>query len=181
MSVLLVLTLVTTISFDVYPASYAEGEEAAAAETQQAAPAEQAADPAAQQAAPADPAAAGGEAAVQDAAPAEGETPADAVPAEGQTPSEGVLPPEQVEEEEPESSDPLDTGLKRQTTEPEVTAESYIVMSGSTSEIVLEKHSERKLSPGSITMLMTAMVVVDNMYNESELNNTVEITTITTL
>lgn len=176
MSVLLVLTLVTTISFDVYPAVYAEGEEAAAAETQQAAPADPAADPAAQQTAPADPAAAGGEAAAQETAPAAGETPADAVPAEGQTPSEGILPLEQVEEEEPESSDPLDTGLKRQTTEPEVTAESYIVMSGSTSEIVLEKHSERKLSPGSITMLMTAMVVVDNMYNESELNNTVEIT-----
>ena len=171
MSVLLVLTLVTTISFDVFPAAFAEGEEAAAAETQQAAPA----DPAAP-AAPADPAAAGGDAAAQEAAPAEGEAPADAVPAEGQTPSEGVLPPEQVEEEEPESSDPLDTGLKRQTTEPEVSAESYIVMSGSTSEIVLEKHSERKLSPGSVTMLMTAMVVIDNMYNESELNNTVEIT-----
>ena len=173
MSVLLALTLVTTISFDVCPVSYAEGEEAAAAETQQAAPAEQAADPAAQQAAPAEQAA---DPAAQQAAPADGEAQTDAAPAEGQTPSEGVLPPEQVEEDEPESSDPLDTGLKRQTTEPEVSADSFIVMSGSTSEIVLEKHSERKLSPGSVTLLMTAMVVADNMYNESELNNTVEIT-----
>ena len=173
LSVLLALTLVTTISFDVCPVSYAEGEEAAAAETQQAAPAEQAADPAAQQAAPAEQAA---DPAAQQAAPADGEAQTDAAPAEGQTPSEGVLPPEQVEEDEPESSDPLDTGLKRQTTEPEVSADSFIVMSGSTSEIVLEKHSERKLSPGSVTLLMTAMVVADNMYNESELNNTVEIT-----
>ena len=49
-------------------------------------------------------------------------------------------------------------------------------MSGSTSEVVYEKHSERKMSPGKITMLMNAMVVIDNMYNNAELSNTVDIT-----
>ena len=49
-------------------------------------------------------------------------------------------------------------------------------MSGSTSEVIAEKHSERKLSPGKITMLMTAMVVIDNMYNDNELKNTIDIT-----
>ena len=60
-------------------------------------------------------------------------------------------------------------------TMPEVSSSSYIVMSGSTSEVVLSKHETRKMQPGSITMLMTAMVVIDNMYNEDELKNTVTI------
>ena len=55
------------------------------------------------------------------------------------------------------------------------TASSYMVMSGSTSEKVLEKHSDRKMQPGKITMLMTAMVLLDNIYDDSELNNTVEV------
>ena len=55
----------------------------------------------------------------------------------------------------------------------DVSSSSYIVMSGSTSEIVKEKHSDRKMVPGRITMLMTAMVVIDNLYNEDEMiNNT---------
>ena len=58
---------------------------------------------------------------------------------------------------------------------PEVSSSSYIVMSGSTSEVVLSKHETRKMQPGSITMLMTAMVVIDNMYNEEELKNAVTI------
>ena len=53
-------------------------------------------------------------------------------------------------------------------------ASSYIVMSGSTSEKVIEKHAERKMQPGKITMLMTAMVALDNMYDNNELKNTVE-------
>ncbi|MBQ3370058.1 MAG: D-alanyl-D-alanine carboxypeptidase [Mogibacterium sp.] len=57
---------------------------------------------------------------------------------------------------------------------PIVTASSYMVMSGSTSEKVTSKHADRKMQPGKITMLMTAMVVLDNMYDESELKNTVE-------
>lgn len=58
---------------------------------------------------------------------------------------------------------------------PEVSSSSYIVMSGSTSEVVLSKHETRKMQPGCITMLMTAMVVIDNMYNEEEFNNSVTI------
>ena len=57
---------------------------------------------------------------------------------------------------------------------PSVSASSYMVMSGSTSEKVAEKHADRKMQPGRITMLMTAMVAIDNMYNDSELKNTVE-------
>lgn len=58
----------------------------------------------------------------------------------------------------------------------DVSSSSYIVMSGSTSEVVKEKHSDRKMSPGRITMLMTAMVVIDNLYDEDEMkNNTKEI------
>lgn len=58
---------------------------------------------------------------------------------------------------------------------PEVSSSSYVVMSGSTSEIVVDKHADRKMQPGKITMLMTAMVVIDNSYNNEELNNTVDI------
>ena len=182
MSVLLILTLVTAISFDASFSVFAVGEEetAASGETQTA-PAEGAA--ADTQTKPAEGAAqdtqaAPAEGAAQDAqaAPANGTAPNDAAaPVEGAAPAEGAAIAEEEMEDE-ESSDPLDTGLRRQTGPPKVKADSYIVMSGSTSEVVLEKHSERKLSPGKITMLMTAMVVIDNMYNERELNNTVEIT-----
>lgn len=58
---------------------------------------------------------------------------------------------------------------------PAVSASSYMVMSGSTSEKVVSKHSDRKMQPGKITLLMTAMVVLDNMYDERELKNTVEV------
>ncbi len=195
MSVLLILTLVTAISFDASISVNAVGEEETAAGTPETAPAEGEAASGEAQAAPAE----GTAPADGTAAPAEGTAPADgtAAPAGGTAPAEGTAPtdgtaapaegdpfPEVAPEgllggediEDEESSDPLDTGLKRQTGPPEVTADSFIVMSGSTSEVVLEKHSDRKLSPGNITMLMTAMVVIDNMYNDRELNNTVEIT-----
>lgn len=169
MSVLLVLTLVTTISFNVasFPA-FAEGEEAAEgqpAETQ-AAEGEAAADPAA--------GAAEGEAAAEQSGEAAGEQPAQEGADEAQP--EGQPLEELIQEDDSGSSDPLDTGLRRKTEEPEITATSAIVMSGSTSEIVFEKHAERKMSPGNITMLMNAMVVIDNMYNDAELSNTVDIT-----
>ena len=57
---------------------------------------------------------------------------------------------------------------------PAVGASSYMVMSGSTSEKVASMHADRKMQPGKITLLMTAMVVLDNMYDENELKNTVE-------
>lgn len=61
-------------------------------------------------------------------------------------------------------------------TMPDVTSSSYIVISGSTSEVVLQHHSDRKMAPGKITSLVTAMVVIDNMYNDCELDNSVTIT-----
>lgn len=68
-----------------------------------------------------------------------------------------------------------ETGTEKTVRKPEVSASSYIVMSGSTSEKVLTKHADRKMQPGKITMLMTAMVVIDNMYNDEELSNIVDI------
>ena len=145
------LILVTTISYIALPPAFAEGEEqaqeqAAPAEGETAAPAEsEAADPAAQ------PAAEG------ETAPAEGEA---AQPAEG------------------DAAQPAEGAEGEQTTTvslPAISASSYIVMSGSTSEKIVEKHAERKMQPGKITMLMTAMVVLDNMYDERELKNTVEV------
>ena len=58
---------------------------------------------------------------------------------------------------------------------PEFSSSSCIVMSGSTSEVVFERHSGRKMQPGKITMLMTAMVVLDHVYKDEELKNTVAI------
>ena len=57
---------------------------------------------------------------------------------------------------------------------PSVSASSYMVMSGSTSEKVASKHADRKMQPGKITLLMTAMVVLDNMYDDRELKNMVQ-------
>ena len=68
-----------------------------------------------------------------------------------------------------------DAALRKEIVEPTVNAGSYIVMSGSTSEIVYEEHAERKLPMGAITKYMTAMVVIDNMHDTSELKNIVEI------
>ena len=59
--------------------------------------------------------------------------------------------------------------------EPEVDANSYVVISGSTSELIYEHHADRKLPMGNITKLMTAMIVIDNMHDKSEMGNLVEI------
>jgi len=85
-------------------------------------------------------------------------------------------PEETVDPSEIEDDVSTDIDFSKVSFMPEVSSTSYIVMSGSTSEVVIEHHAQRKMSPGRITMLMTAMVVLDNMYNDSELNNTVEIT-----
>lgn len=55
--------------------------------------------------------------------------------------------------------------------EPVVSSSSYIVLSGSTSERVYSVHEDRKLPIGSITKLMTAMVVIDNIHDDAEYNN----------
>ena len=56
-----------------------------------------------------------------------------------------------------------------------ITSSSYAVMSGSTSEMVIDGHAERKMQPGRIATLVNAMVVIDNMYDDRELTNTVDI------
>lgn len=58
---------------------------------------------------------------------------------------------------------------------PKVAAEAFVVMSTSTSEIVYEDHPERKLQPGAITKYVAAMVAIDNLYNNDELDNVVDI------
>ncbi len=60
--------------------------------------------------------------------------------------------------------------------EPAVAAGSYVVMSGSTSEVIHDVHGERKMPMGNITKFMTAMVVIDNMYDDSEFSNTIQVT-----
>ena len=56
-----------------------------------------------------------------------------------------------------------------------ISSSSYAVMSGSTSEMVIDYHADRKMQPGAVAMLVTAMVVLDKMYNEDELENSVVI------
>ena len=56
-----------------------------------------------------------------------------------------------------------------------ISSSSYAVMSGSTSEMVINNHAERKMQPGAVAMLVTAMVVLDKMYNEEEFENSVVI------
>ena len=60
--------------------------------------------------------------------------------------------------------------------EPDVKAGSYVVVSGSTSEVIYGRHADRKLPIGNITKLMTAMVVIDNFHDNSELDNVVYVT-----
>lgn len=76
---------------------------------------------------------------------------------------------EQPAQEQPVQEQPAEAALSQ------MSASSWIVMSGSTSQIVAQGHAERKMQPGAMTMLMTAMVAIDNMYNEDELKNTVVI------
>lgn len=56
-----------------------------------------------------------------------------------------------------------------------ISSSSYAVMSGSTSEMVINHNAERKMQPGAVAMLVTAMVVLDKMYNEEEMENNVVI------
>ena len=81
---------------------------------------------------------------------------------------------EQPDEQKPEATEEPKVVMTQPGKAPAVSAGSYMVMSGSTSEKVVSKHADRKMQPGKITMLMTAMVAIDNMYNDSELSNTVE-------
>ena len=58
---------------------------------------------------------------------------------------------------------------------PEIEAESAVVLSASTSEVVYSSRKDRKLQPGSTVQLMVAMVVIDNMHDDKEYKNNVQI------
>ncbi len=60
--------------------------------------------------------------------------------------------------------------------EPVIAADAAIVVSSSTGEVVYSLHKDRKLPPGSLTKLMVAMVVVDQMHDKSEYKNRITIT-----
>ena len=165
MSVLLVLTLVTTISLGVCMEVMAEGEDDKKDDKQTEQTTEDG---------KTDKESSGDESSDKKDDKKDGEEKKDE-----ETKEDGEAASEETSEdqqEEPAEVDPGDIGLDLNPVMPEVTSDSYIVLSGSTSEVVLEKHSTRKMSPGRITMLVTAMVVIDNMYDANELNNTVEIT-----
>jgi len=176
-SVLLVLTLVTTISFSASYEVYATGEDGAVQEEQAEGGDEAAAEEGTQEnkekkknkkknknknkketEETAEGDAAGGD---------------DAAAADGEGTAEGN---DDISKEDILNLSPGATGLKTIAGMPDVSSSSYIVMSGSTSEVVLKRHPGRKMSPGKMVMLMTAMVVIDNMYNDAELDNSVEIT-----
>ncbi len=53
---------------------------------------------------------------------------------------------------------------------------SAIVYSSSTSQQVYALHANRKLQPGNITKLMTAIIVIENMHSDKELKSRIEIT-----
>ena len=57
-----------------------------------------------------------------------------------------------------------------------ISSSSYIVMSGSTSEVVIEKHSERKMQPGAVAMLLNAMVALDHIRSDEEYENVMDVT-----
>ena len=61
-------------------------------------------------------------------------------------------------------------------TAPEIQAQSAVVFSASTNEVVFSSHRDRKLPPGSTVQLMVAMVVIDNMHDDKEYKNSVQIT-----
>ena len=58
---------------------------------------------------------------------------------------------------------------------PEIEAESAVVLSASTSEVVYSSRKDRKLQPGGTVQLMVAMVVIDNMHDDKEYKNNVQI------
>ena len=59
---------------------------------------------------------------------------------------------------------------------PELETGSAVVFCASTSQLVYGVHQERKLSPGNLTKLMTAMIVIDNLHDSKEYKNKIELT-----
>ena len=60
--------------------------------------------------------------------------------------------------------------------EPTVQADSALVVSASTGEVVYNLHSDRKLPMGGLAKIMAAMVVIDRMHDSSEFRNRITIT-----
>ncbi|MCF0141506.1 MAG: hypothetical protein HUJ78_05795, partial [Mogibacterium sp.] len=65
---------------------------------------------------------------------------------------------------------------QQQLAPPEIKAGSAIVFAASTSEDVYSYRAERKLQPGALTKLMTAMIVIDNMHSSKEYDMKVDVT-----
>lgn len=59
--------------------------------------------------------------------------------------------------------------------ESDIHSSGAVSFSGSTSQVVYGLHEDRKLPPGDLVKLMTAMVVIDNMHDDKEYNNIVTI------
>lgn len=60
---------------------------------------------------------------------------------------------------------------------PVANADSYVVMSASTGEVVYGEHENRKLQMAGTAKLMTAMVVIDRMHDDKEYDNNIQIST----
>ena len=198
-SVLIALTLMTTISYNAAFVAYAAGEEG---QTQQEQPqadqpktegemvqqaqqqGAQTETPAGQQGTDASQGGAGTAQQSTDAAktaegaPAEGSQAGQTPAADPNAPAAGTdaAQPDAAADPAQEAEAVANSIVNRKPTMPAVSSSSYFVMSGSTSEPVIQHHAERKMSPGKITMLVTAMVAIDNMYNEDELQNTYDVT-----
>lgn len=74
-----------------------------------------------------------------------------------------------------EETDNSNTNSTETVAVPEVAAGGAIVMSASTSQVVYSAHGDRKLQPGGLTKIMTAMIVIDSMHSTKEYNNKIEI------
>jgi len=81
-----------------------------------------------------------------------------------------------TEASEETSEEKSEEESEKKVTLPSSNAGSVVVMSGSTSEHIYTNRKDRKLQPGAITKYLTAMVVLDNMRDDSEMSNRVTIT-----
>lgn len=74
------------------------------------------------------------------------------------------------------AADKANAKTKITITEPKIQAGSAVVYSASTSQLVYAYHEDRKVTPGDLTKIMTAMIVIDNMHSKKEFNAKIEVT-----
>ncbi len=74
------------------------------------------------------------------------------------------------------NSDSKQTEAEQSVPAPEIETGSAVVFCASTSQLVYGVHHERKLSPGNLTKIMTAMIVIDNLHDSKEYKNKIELT-----